>query len=735
LDAVYVASEEAFTKVGQEVTLTADLFQRGSGGEVSPTVSWEYFNGSGWDRLDVVDATDADLEFRNDESAVTFRVPDDLATTSMAGHEEHWIRVRLVGGDYGTIEYEEDTDSAEMWQRIDAITEPVIEALGLTYESPDGGMAHATPETARRENNLGVDHVNLAGEVRPFEPVPADEQTLFLGFDGPLRGGPLQLYLTLEDFQYPREFTPRVRWETRHGDDWTPVSVDDGSEGLRDSGVVRFSPPDETAADRAFGADRHWLRARVTEPGGFVPEPYRRIPGASASAASERSGGAGAHGDGSDGCCDGASSDWKRCGVRCGPHERCGDELATSPPGGGAPMALPAARLLVPNTAIASNVRTIEGEILGSAEGSADQAFAVASPPVRDAAVWVDELATLSAGARAELSADPDVAVEAVGREGDREAFWVRWERVEDFLDSGPEDRHFTVERVAGRIVFGDGRAGAVPPSGRDNVRVSYATGGGAAGNVPAGAVGDLEGTLAFVDEVINHRPAGGGADAESSTAVLERAPRQLRDRNRAVAPVDFERIARASARKLARARCLPQLDPRGEVQPGWVTVLLVPQSAERKPEPSPSLRERVRKGLAASAPAALLGDEGDERLVVRGPTFVEATVEATVAAAGTAGSQSEVEAAAAGALASFFHPLSGGDEGEGWPFGDLPCVSDCIAVLERIDGIDHVDAFEIRFDADGVDRTVRPGESVPDVAADVLVYSGTHVIDAVGGI
>jgi predicted phage baseplate assembly protein len=397
-------------------------------------------------------------------------------------------------------------------------------------------------------------------------------------------------------------------------------------------------------------------------------------------------------------------------------------------------MALPVPDLLVHNTAVASNVRTIAGEILGSADGTADQRFTVASPPVRDPTVWVDELATLSAGAREALAADPAVTVEAVGREGDLDAFWVQWHRVDDFLASGPDGRHYTVDSVEGRVTFGDGTSGAVPPRGRDNVRASYATGGGAGGNVPVGAVGDLEGTLAFVESVTNHVPGGGGADAESAAAVLKRAPKQLRDRNRAVAPADFERLAHASTRKLARARCLPQLDPRGEIRPGWVTVLVVPQSGERKPVPSPSLKDRVTRGLADHAPAALLGEAGDERLVVRGPTYVEATVDATVAA-GEVGSQSELEAAAAAALGAFLHPLTGGDGGTGWPFGDLPCVSDCLAVLERVEGVDHVDDLLLRFRADGTEYTVRPGESVPDVAADVLVHSGTHRVDAVGGV
>ncbi|MFB6155713.1 MAG: putative baseplate assembly protein [Haloferacaceae archaeon] len=742
LDAFYVASEEAFTKAGQRVTVEATLDPPGEGGDASPAVSWEYWNGSGWDRLPLADPSvgdgtpanaTADAQFREETSTVRFTVPPDLSPTEVAGHEGHWIRVRLVGGNYGTVPYDNPVDTEQIWQRIDKVAEPVVTALGLTYESPDGGLSFAAPTRVKRENNLAVADVDPAGRFHPFEGVPTGDQALYLGFDGPLRGGPLSTYLSLADFRYPPEFAPRVRWESWQGDGWEPVSVRDGTEGLRETGVVRFSPPAATASRREFGADRHWLRASVTAPGGFVPEPYRRLPGRERDA---RGGGGDATGEaggervrGRCGRCGGVS---RLCGCER-PTARCGDRLPTTPPVGGTPMALPRAELLASNTAVASNVRTRDGEILGSADGTADQTFVVGSPPVRDPAVWVDELETLSAGEREALAADQGVDVEAVGPEGDPSAFWVRWERVADFRSSGPGDRHYAVEAVTGTVTFGDGERGAVPPRGRDNVRASYETGGGANGNVPAGAVTDLEGTLAFVESVTNNVPGGGGADAESTGAVLERAPRELRDRNRAVAPVDFERLARASARKLARARCLPQLDPRGEVRPGWVTVLVVPRSAERKPVPSPSLKARVTHGLAAHAPAALLGEEGEERLVVRAPSYVEATVEATVAA-GRIDSQSELEAAAEAAVSSYLHPLAGGDDGTGWPFGDLPCVSDCLAVLERVEGVDHVADLRLRFRANGTERTVRPGEQEPDVAADVLVYSGTHRIDAVGG-
>ena len=57
---------------------------------------------------------------------------------------------------------------------------------------------------------------------------------------------------------------------------------------------------------------------------------------------------------------------------------------------------------------------------------------------------------------------------------------WIPWEPVSDFGQSGPNSRHYMLDRLTGEIRFGDGRRGMVPPRGGDNIRASrYRTGGG----------------------------------------------------------------------------------------------------------------------------------------------------------------------------------------------------------------------------------------------------------------
>ena len=57
------------------------------------------------------------------------------------------------------------------------------------------------------------------------------------------------------------------------------------------------------------------------------------------------------------------------------------------------------------------------------------------------------------------------------------------WQVVESPEEAGPEDHVFTLDRKAGKIVFGDGEHGARPPAG-SRISTTYRTGVGASGNI-----------------------------------------------------------------------------------------------------------------------------------------------------------------------------------------------------------------------------------------------------------
>lgn len=854
-DAFYVADEEVFSKAGADVGL---VFYRPSDSTVQPAgqtprLSWEYWDGTRWASLSVQDGTDAFTS----TGVVRFTVPDDLSPTRVAGEATRWIRVRFVGGEYVTVGYDLGTvASGDHGVRADlggtrAGDVPAYSAVAIGYlgDPPAGVPAHRLTENGLAVADAGP-RLDGGGRLAPFVPVADTTQTVYLGFDRQLSGGPFTLLWEVAERVRPTAFEPSVRWEyatdeTETG--WARAPVTDETEGVQRTGVVSLEVPGATTARSLFGVDRHWLRARVS--GDRFETGVRRPV---ASALPVRVVGIDAHAERvvlrneGDRPVDltgfrldfefGQSADQSRT-VPVDTHVAPGDllvvETGAEPPGtpaadvrftftrpvvntvdpdtvalctpGGDPVhaltdeapdqrvsvsaldtrvestrtvdarlprvvddvatdsesgvdaspvdsdetppceptlrttphatsptrAAPAVGGLYRNVAWAADVRRITDERVGSSTGGPDQQFTLRAAPVLDATVRVDEAPALSDAARDDLLADADesVGVER-GDDGEIRRVFVTWTRVPDLLSSGPGDRHYVLDALTGDLRFGDGTRGRKPPRSRDGLRADYETGGGRAGNVPAGTVTDLKSSLAFVDGVTNPIPADGGSEAESTAAVLDRAPRALRDRGRAVTPEDVERIAATTSRQLARIRCLPRVDDTGASRPGWVSLLLVPDTDEPRPTPSVTLRDTVTAGVRERLPASVVA--GD-RLSVRGPSYVTAAVTVSVVGDGTT-TVGTLEATVTDELTAFVHPVTGGPDGEGWPFGRLPAPGDLFARLEDLDGVDHVADLVVRFDADGDAVTVAPGDTPPAVADDVLVATGSHTVTATGG-
>lgn len=123
--------------------------------------------------------------------------------------------------------------------------------------------------------------------------------------------------------------------------------------------------------------------------------------------------------------------------------------------------------------------------------------------------------------------------------------------QVDNFLRSGPTDRHFVVvvdQNDRARLDFGNGINGQIPSG---TIAVEYKTGGGLAGRVEAGKLTKLEGnpTDAFGNPVTigvtNVLKSDGGADRQSNESIRQLAPESVRVSDRTVAREDFEIVAK----------------------------------------------------------------------------------------------------------------------------------------------------------------------------------------------
>ena len=384
--------------------------------------------------------------------------------------------------------------------------------------------------------------------------------------------------------------------------------------------------------------------------------------------------------------------------------------------GPGDPLYRPAPCLkgVVLNTVFARQAMSMHNEVLGSSSGNAGQRFKSFRKPIL-----------------------PGQQVEVLERRaapGIGEEEWVAWQEVSTFYASTPQDRHYVVERSTGEICFGDGKLGMIPPVGTRNVRLGlYRTGGGIAGNVAAGKLKTLVAGQRLIRKVGNLVAADGGAEGETADSVLERAPRALRHRGRAVTVEDYEDLARLTSADVARAWCVPLIDLAAqpgriistvadeEEGAGKVSVIIVPRTADAKPLPSRALMERVAGYLRKHSLATT-------SLSVVGPLYLRIGIEVHLRLASLR-FDDRVKRQLGEAFAAYLHPLSGRG-GEGWPFGRRPHDSDIHRLIRSVAGIDHVSYLSIDVSADErpLGCTDDPVEAI-EATGRFLVCSGQHTV------
>ena len=276
---------------------------------------------------------------------------------------------------------------------------------------------------------------------------------------------------------------------------------------------------------------------------------------------------------------------------------------------------------------------------------------------------------------------------------------WTTWSRVESFADSGPMDRHFVLDEVSGQLRFGpvirlpeggSRRYGATPEP-QAMVRIPrYLVGGGLIGNVEARTLSVLRSGIPFVSTVVNPQAAHGGSDAETLEDVKERAAITVRTQMRAVTARDYELLVAMAAPSIARVSCI---DATSMGKPGHVLIQIVPRvtrdvSDFEALQPREEVLKEIRTFIDPRRPLGAI-------VHIEPPKYLGVSVVARIALEPGA-SQARVIAGADAALRSFMHPVEGGYDGKGWPFGHPLLLGDVHARLQRVPGLLYVDVVRL---------------------------------------
>jgi predicted phage baseplate assembly protein len=125
----------------------------------------------------------------------------------------------------------------------------------------------------------------------------------------------------------------------------------------------------------------------------------------------------------------------------------------------------------------------------------------------------------------------------------------LRWDEVPTLFGHGPRDRVYTIrldDDGTTKVQFGDGRTGARPPTGRENILAHYRKGLGREGNLDVGKLTLLTTRPLGVKTVTNRLPSTGGTDPEALADARTNAPLTVLTLGRIVSLDDYADFARA---------------------------------------------------------------------------------------------------------------------------------------------------------------------------------------------
>jgi hypothetical protein len=646
-----------------------------------PKLIWEYWNGRGWDELAVRDDTQ---DFKV-TGRLRFKVPTTLGTTDVGGKANHWIRARLIEGDYGhevvtVVTQPHPTIPGATVQEVKRdrqdFNPPLVINMRIRYSvraalpnyllTQDGGSLRDQSDANRTPGALVEAFVPLDEQLGRLEAADADSppaacapacdctgkaaapapapapttattapQSILLGFSAGLIGEPVNVLLLVEERAHD-SFAP-LAVEALVNDRFEPVAVHDTTRALGESGLLSMAFPVKPSPRELFGRSLSWLRLRPSRPV--------------------------------------ADGRWQ-----------------------------PVIRGAYLNAAWASATETLTREPLGSSDGRPHLVVQVARPPLLQDTLELRVREPLDDEERQQLlDADAD-AVKF--NEPDLAGNWVSWKQVPDPDDAGPHERVYALDEQTGEIRFGDGRHGMIPPIGRDSVvafsyqRTEPAADGG--DSVPANLVVgrtalQLVTPVESVEAAIAADRAAGGSPPEAGARVLRFGNARLRHRERAVSPADFEDLALQSSPDIAQARAFRAA--------GGLRLVVVMRGAQPVPD---AAQRRELERLLQRAATPLLG--GPDALTIAGPKLRRLRLHLTlrVASLDDAG---RLGADAKRLLARLFDTATGGVSGTGWPLGAAPSEEDvAYALADAADLAGIADIARVEIDAQGNVASWRAG-------------------------
>lgn len=312
---------------------------------------------------------------------------------------------------------------------------------------------------------------------------------------------------------------------------------------------------------------------------------------------------------------------------------------------------------IFPNTVWAVNHFTVQNEVLGSGNGIPGQSVSFARKPVL-----------------------PGQVIEIKDRDTSE-----KWMETNSFALSGKLSRHYIIDRKNGRIFFGDGIHGMVPPKGKNNIIAKfYRSGGGVRGNQEKGLINTLRKANPDIESVINQVPSSGGVDTENDESAVFRGPHTIKNRGYAVTIEDFEWLAMEASPEIIKTKAI--IDDKNKIK-----IIILADRKSPTPLPEKNLMDSVEKYIKERVFFNIR-----EEINILWPEYKRIDSKVTFKPLYVNESSIVIEKVKM-KMRTFLDPVRGGKFGKGFDFGEKIYVSGIAAAIEDVEGVDYVEKIILK--------------------------------------
>ncbi len=348
------------------------------------------------------------------------------------------------------------------------------------------------------------------------------------------------------------------------------------------------------------------------------------------------------------------------------------------------------------------NIETLEEEEFYLDNVTANASFPLRADRILSADVWVNEKNELTRQEMFNLmNTMPDKVRVNFDYMGEIEEFFVKWEECGNFISSAPDSRHYILDRIQNRIIFGDGIHVKIPRNLQGtsfSVQVKCCN--GRIGNVPANSITQTTSNVMFINDIYNPEPAYGGSDMEMLEKALQRGANLLSSGGRFVTEQDYLTEIKSYSDVIENVSIICNVDRYGEYKEDMMYIVLLMKDFMDSSASFYRIQGNLKQHLLERCELSIL----PERLMIEEPIFVELNVSVWADILHIE-DNFDIQTSVQKSLNEYLNPISSTGK-KGWDIGVLPCKSQIIMKLNAVKSkaiINHIMVTAKYSDKNGV--------------------------------